>query len=110
MKKPDNIKFYEDVLKKNLKKYGDEDSNVSGAYRNLGKAWEGIGNDDKAIEYYEKALKISFKVFGGNHPITKLDLKSFKIALWQLFRKELKNHKPDNENEEFNRWLLLNIR
>ena len=38
-------------------------------YRNnLGAAWNGKGNYDKAIEYYEKALKSDLENFGEDHP------------------------------------------
>ncbi len=38
-------------------------------YRNnLGAAWKGKGNYDKAIEYYEKALKSDLETFGEDHP------------------------------------------
>jgi Tfp pilus assembly protein PilF len=35
---------------------------------NLGATWKEKGEYDKAIAYYEKALKIDLKVFGNDHP------------------------------------------
>ena len=42
--------------------------NASTYRNNLGAAWKAKGNYDKAIEYYEKALKSDLKNFGENHP------------------------------------------
>ncbi|MCP4370660.1 MAG: TIR domain-containing protein, partial [Deltaproteobacteria bacterium] len=38
------------------------------ALNNLGLAWKAKGEYDKAIEYYEKALKSDLKTFGEEHP------------------------------------------
>ncbi|GAX60811.1 tetratricopeptide [Candidatus Scalindua japonica] len=45
-----------------------EYSNASTYRNNLGAAWKAKGNYDKAIEYYEKALKSDLKTFGEDHP------------------------------------------
>jgi len=42
--------------------------NASTYRNNLGAAWNGKGNYDKAIEYYEKALKSDLENFGEDHP------------------------------------------
>ena len=44
------------------------DSDFSTAYNNLGLAYEQRGNYDRAIEYYQKALKIDLKKLGSEHP------------------------------------------
>ena len=45
------------------------DYSSAATYRNnLGAAWKAKGNYDKAIEYYEKALKSDLKTFGEDHP------------------------------------------
>ncbi len=43
-------------------------SNAATYRNNLGAAWNAKGNHDKAIEYYEKALKADLKNFGEDHP------------------------------------------
>jgi tetratricopeptide (TPR) repeat protein len=42
--------------------------NVDTYRNNLGAAWNAKGEYDKAIEYYEKALKSGLKAFGEDHP------------------------------------------
>ncbi|MFQ5685744.1 MAG: tetratricopeptide repeat protein [Candidatus Scalindua sp.] len=42
--------------------------NVATYQNNLGTAWNAKGKYDKAIEYYEKALKADLKAFGEDHP------------------------------------------
>ncbi len=42
--------------------------NVATYRNNLGTAWNAKGKYDKAIEYYEKALKSDLKTFGEDHP------------------------------------------
>lgn len=43
-------------------------SNAATYRNNLGAAWNAKGDYDKAIEYYEKALKSDLKTFGEDHP------------------------------------------
>ncbi|KHE92034.1 MAG: tetratricopeptide repeat protein [Candidatus Scalindua rubra] len=42
--------------------------NASTYRNNLGAAWNGKGNYDKAIEYFEKALQSDLENFGEDHP------------------------------------------
>lgn len=48
------------------------DSNYAAAYNNLGLAYQHKGDYDRAIEYYQKALKIGLKRLGKNRPYTKI--------------------------------------
>jgi len=43
-------------------------TNVATYRNNLGAAWNAKGKYDKAIEYFEKALKSDLKTFGEDHP------------------------------------------
>ena len=54
-----------------LKVFGENHPNVATDYNNLGAAWNAKGQYDKAIEYYQKTLKIFIKYLGENHPNTK---------------------------------------
>ena len=40
-------------------------------YNNLGMAWDALGEYQKAIEFYNKALAIFMDFFGPDHPSTK---------------------------------------
>ena len=44
------------------------DQDFSAAYNNLGLAYDSKGDYDKAIEYYQKSLKIGLKKLGSEHP------------------------------------------
>ena len=37
-------------------------------WNNLGSAWYNLGQHEKAIEYYEKALASGLKTYGKEHP------------------------------------------
>jgi tetratricopeptide (TPR) repeat protein len=43
-------------------------SNAATYRNNLGAAWKAKGNYDKAIEYYENALKSDLNNYGEDHP------------------------------------------
>ncbi len=51
-------------------------------YNNLGSAWQDLGDAEKAIEHYNKALEIDLKVFGDKHPDTAIDYNNLGAA-WQ---------------------------
>ncbi len=59
-------------MKIDLKKLGLEHPSVATTYNNLGATYYKKRDYDKAIEYYQKALKIARKRLGANHPHTKL--------------------------------------
>ncbi len=61
------IRHYEIALGIETLKSGNE-QRVATLLNNLGLAWEGKGEYDKANEYYKKALQIDLKVLGENHP------------------------------------------
>jgi tetratricopeptide (TPR) repeat protein len=47
---------------------GEEHPDIATYYSNLGIAYAGKGEYDKAISYYEKALAIGKKFLGEEHP------------------------------------------
>ncbi|WP_333803344.1 tetratricopeptide repeat protein, partial [Sulfurospirillum sp.] len=53
--------------KENMKEPNDE-AYLAKSYAILGVIYDSKGNYDKALEWYEKALKIREKVLGSNHP------------------------------------------
>jgi tetratricopeptide (TPR) repeat protein len=76
-----------------------------------GSAWHDLGNPQKAVDYYEKALSIIITVYGENHPNTAtmignlgmawLSLKNLKKALeciqksYTIFQKIYGDTHPD---------------
>ena len=42
------------------------------SYNNIGSVYDNIGDYNKALEYYYKALKICEKILGKDHPNTKV--------------------------------------
>ena len=57
-------------------------SNVATYHYNLGAEWNAKGKYDKAIEYYEKALKSDLKVFGEDHP----DVATYRSNLGEAWK------------------------
>ncbi|MCB4778669.1 MAG: tetratricopeptide repeat protein, partial [Sulfurovum sp.] len=49
---------------------GENHLGTATSYNNIGSAWKSKGEYDKAIEYHEKALKITCATLGENHPST----------------------------------------
>ncbi|MBA3012951.1 MAG: tetratricopeptide repeat protein [Desulfobacula sp.] len=76
----DQLVLYRDSLKMQLsvaekitdkvidEAISEEDENVATLLNNLGMAYKTLGETTKAIEYYEKALRIDLNVFGDQHP------------------------------------------
>jgi len=62
--------FYTDVIKAigYLKDVIRLDPDYGDAYNNIGGAYDSKGEYDRAIEYYQKALKIGIKKLGPEHP------------------------------------------
>jgi tetratricopeptide (TPR) repeat protein len=56
--------------------------NVATYHYNLGAEWNAKGKYDKAIEYYEKALKSDLKVFGEDHP----DVATYRSNLGEAWK------------------------
>jgi tetratricopeptide (TPR) repeat protein len=65
-----NHGFYTDVIKAigYLKDVIRLDPDYGAAYNNIGMAYRSKGEYDRAIEYYQKALKIDLKKLGPEHP------------------------------------------
>ena len=51
-----------------LKVHGDQHPSIGDSYNNIGSVWNDKGEYDKALEYYEKCLKIKLKTLGDEHP------------------------------------------
>ena len=47
---------------------GDKHPNIASLYNDIGLSWDNLGNSKKAIEFYDKALKIALEIFGDKHP------------------------------------------
>ena len=56
------------------------DQNYGSAYNNLGLAYENKGDYDKAIEYFQKSLKINLKKLGSEHPNVALNYNNLGFA------------------------------
>ena len=68
------------ALTSNLKTYGPKHPDVARDWNNLGSAWHDKGEDDTAIEYYDKALASDLKNFGAHHPEVAVDYNNLGIA------------------------------
>ena len=53
-------------------------------WNNLGAAWWNKGDYDKAIDYYEKALKVMKRFLGTQHPSTIIIINNLKKARQKL--------------------------
>ena len=49
---------------------GQEHPSTATSYNNIGGVYDNLGDYDKALEYYSKALAICEKVLGPEHPST----------------------------------------
>ena len=74
--------FYTDVIKAigYLKDAIRLDPEYGEAYNNIGLAYDRKGEYDRAIEYYQKALKIDIKKLGQEHPDTAIDYNNIGSA------------------------------
>jgi tetratricopeptide (TPR) repeat protein len=52
----------------------------SSRWTDLGTAWIKKGEDDKAIEYFEKALMVLTKTFGDNHQLITISWDGLGVA------------------------------
>ena len=71
---------------------GETHPDVAASYNNIGLAYYSLGDYDKALEYYNKALGIQLNVLGENHPdvATILDCLVFLYSETQQFLKAYK--------------------
>ena len=53
-----------------LEVLGEKHLDTATIFKNLGLVYENQGNYEKALEYYQKALKIRADVLGASHPAT----------------------------------------
>jgi tetratricopeptide (TPR) repeat protein len=60
---------------------------VARDWNNLGVAWEDKGEHDKAIDYYEKALRVWSDKLGNDHPRTKMARDNIEIAKQKIAEK-----------------------
>ena len=58
----------------------DEKLKMAKTYNNLGLVYWKLGEYQKAIEYYDKALQIWKDKLGENHPNTKIVMDNIRIA------------------------------
>ena len=61
-----------------------EDDNVPVFLNNLGSAWSNLGDNQKAIEFYTKALDIDLAVYGDQHPDVAIDYNNLGSAWSEL--------------------------
>ncbi|ETO11705.1 hypothetical protein RFI_25669, partial [Reticulomyxa filosa] len=57
----------------------DSHIDVAKSYARLGRAYKKKGEYDKAIEYYEKSLKIRLSKLGSDHPIVAISYNNFGV-------------------------------
>ena len=58
----------------------DEKLKMAKTYNYLGLVYDNLGEYQKAIEYYDKALQIRKDKLGENHPDTKIVMDNIRIA------------------------------
>ncbi len=74
--------FYTDVAKamEYLNQAIRLDPNYGDAYNNIGGAYDNKGDYDRALEYYQKSLKIGLKKLGPEHPGVAIDYNNTGVA------------------------------
>ncbi|GJL74646.1 M48 family metallopeptidase [Nitrosomonas sp.] len=78
------VTFYEQVLDKILKTYGEDHADVAISRNNLGTAWDALGEYKKAIGYYEQALASDIKTYGEHHSDVAVDRNNLGMAWFAL--------------------------
>jgi tetratricopeptide (TPR) repeat protein len=53
---------------------------VASRLNNIGVAWDALGESQKAITYYEKAMAINIKTYGDQHPQVAICLNNIGFA------------------------------
>lgn len=61
------ISIYEQLEQVLLREYGAEDPRLGLTYANLGKAWRGLGEYQRAIDYFQRGLPLTAQA-GQDHP------------------------------------------
>ena len=69
-----------------IKTYGLDHPKVATIWNNLGLVWYSLGKHEKAIEYYEKALKSDLKTYGPDHLDVAIDWNNMGTA-WKALGK-----------------------
>jgi len=70
------------------KVHGEGHPNVAKALNNLGSVWHNLGEPNKAIEYYLKALLIDSLFYEGGHPDLAIDFYNIGSSYFQLGQQE----------------------
>lgn len=66
----DSLIIQSNLLDFRIKKKGSNVADTATSYNNIGRLYYNMGEYSKALEYYEKALKIREQIFGSEHPYT----------------------------------------
>ena len=57
---------------------------ATASYNNIGLVYDNMGDYSKALEYYEKSLRISLTVFDEDHPNTKVVQENIEMVRQKL--------------------------
>jgi tetratricopeptide (TPR) repeat protein len=85
------------LIEKLEKKYGPDYTDNATAYHNIGDVYFQLGNTQKALELFKKALTIRIDVFGEYHPDTATSYNKIGI-LYYVIRKRKKGSKGKKED------------
>ena len=88
---------YREALKRHFmalvldqQKHGENHSDVATSYNSIGLVYENLGEPEKALEFYQKALNIRLQVYGKNHPNVQSVLKSLITCAGQASSAQIK--------------------
>ena len=63
---------------------GENHPGVATSYNNIGIVYDAMGDYSKALDYYEKSLRIRLSVLGEEHPYTKDVQENIEIVRQKL--------------------------